>query len=206
MDSSKTVERVLDLIEGRLEEASARELEAHLKVDARLTALRVDLESLISLLGMEEIPAVPPATRKELAVRLAAEAVVPDAQELEEWFRLAHDSSKEPAPAGVRRMGGGVRLLVFEDRKGRLDIELSWAPGAQGEPGVLKGQVLPTTAGTDIARWRIRLTPAGEPARVTPLDSDGFFVFEAVPQGVALALSLVDPISGEERRLPTLDF
>ncbi len=206
MDSSKEVERVLDLIEGRLDEAPARDLEHDLRADPRLAALREELENVILLLGMEEIPAVPAATKKALARRLADEVAIPKAEDLEEWFRLCHDSSKEPAPAGVRRMGGGVRMLAFKDRDGRLDIELSWAPGPQGEPGVLKGQVLKAAGGEDLGRWEIKLVPAGEPARVRVLDSDGFFVFEHVPQGVPLALSLVDPATGEERRLPTLDF
>ncbi len=206
MDSSKAVERVLDLLEGRLDEAPARDLEDAMSADPRLAALREELEALILLLGMEDVPAVPHATRQALARRLAAEASVPRAEELEEWFRLSRDSSKEPAPAGVRRMGGGVRMMVFKDRDGRLDIELSWAPGSQGEPGVLKGQVLKAAGGEEPGRWKIKLVPAGEQPRVSPLDADGFFVFDKVPQGVPLSLSLVDPATGEERRLPTLDF
>jgi len=170
----------LDYLDGILDAAGRREVEAHLGAPCAACRERVrELGALIQRMRLDRVPPVPAALHARAldAFAPAARPAHPAAAAVEQAARLLFDSWTAPLPAAVRRAVGEARRLRFEFEGGALELECETESAGLA---ALRGRL----EVADAPLHRVVVMVGGE-ARVTWPDAAGSFAFDQVPAGAA---------------------
>src|SRR5258706_10793548 len=132
----------LDYLDGILDAAGRREVEAHLGAPCAVCRERVrELGALIQRMRLDRVPPVPAELHaRALEAFAPAARPAPRAAAVEQVARLLFDSWTAPLPAAVRRAGGEARRPRFEFEGGALGLggetESARLPAPRGRPAI----------------------------------------------------------------------
>ena len=195
---------ILDYLDGRLSADEATALEELCQRNALAGERLRDFREIVRLLREGPVSGLSEENRCELQQAFVERSGTPRGEDLEAWFELEYDSAEEVALVGRRGAGLAERFLVFANDV--LRVEIGWHPGAEGEPGTVRGQLHAVGDGVENPPSLVRIVPEGEIPRQSRCDVDGFFVVEQVPAVRRLQVTVIRGEDGEAYRLPSFDL
>ncbi|HUF39505.1 MAG TPA: hypothetical protein VMN57_13350 [Anaerolineales bacterium] len=179
--------RLLDWLEGRLDETDARELEDRLR--SADPAAEADLDWLRAFLDSAEAARAttpPPEVRRDLVQKFTAFARERRAPGLFDRLvaALTFDSALASAPAGIRSVHteGKQRQLIYETDL--AEIALNIFPNSDDENLTLSGQIYPRRS-LELVGLSVQIIDPDGPAQkgLTTSDDLGEFMLEGIPPG-----------------------